>query len=193
MPNAFSKMLGNNTHQVERLISRGACISWSPKNLASALIMFGIKWMVSNTEFRLFTAYSDWEAGEIGQIYQACNFYYLGKKFGAKKRYLLENGNWTSDRYFRSRSAYKRAANRCNIEWNPIWQERDKVRFDLMPPEIAHEIKQEAKRYMLSRPVEDVMPKGKYAYVLGKDKRETKYLRRLFESNVKTYEYPKRK
>jgi hypothetical protein len=37
----------------------------------------------------------------------------------------------------------------------------------------------------------DVMPKHKYAYVLGKDKRETKELRKIFESRNKTYEYPK--
>ena len=31
MPNAFSKLLGDDTQSIERLISRGACISWSPK------------------------------------------------------------------------------------------------------------------------------------------------------------------
>ena len=34
MPNAFSKSLGENTNELERLISRGACISWSPKKLS---------------------------------------------------------------------------------------------------------------------------------------------------------------
>ena len=82
MPTAFSKILGEGTRKIERLISRGACISWSPKNLASALIMFSIKWMVKNTRFRLFIAYGDAEAKELGTIYQACSFYYLGKKSG---------------------------------------------------------------------------------------------------------------
>jgi len=54
MPSAFSKMLGDNTKKLERLISRGACISWSPKNLASSLISFAINWMVKNTPFRDF-------------------------------------------------------------------------------------------------------------------------------------------
>ena len=79
MPNAFSKLLGEDTRKIERLISRGACISWSPKNLASALVMFAIRWMVKNTRFRLFIAYSDTEAKELGTIYQACNFYYIGQ------------------------------------------------------------------------------------------------------------------
>ena len=45
-PNAFSNVLGEENKNKEKLISRGACISWSPKNLASWLLMKSIKWMV---------------------------------------------------------------------------------------------------------------------------------------------------
>src|SRR3990172_9366555 len=45
-PNSFSRLLGERTKDLEKLISRGACISWSPKNLASKLIMWSIHWMV---------------------------------------------------------------------------------------------------------------------------------------------------
>ena len=76
-PNSFSMILGDGTHKIEKLISRGACASWTPKNLASALLMWSIRWMVKNTEFRIFEAYADPEAKELGTIYQACNFYYL--------------------------------------------------------------------------------------------------------------------
>lgn len=62
MPSVFSKLFGEDTRKIERLISRGACISWSPKNLGSALVMFAVRWMVKNTRFRLFVAYSDVEA-----------------------------------------------------------------------------------------------------------------------------------
>ncbi len=80
VPNAFSKLLGENTPNLERLISRGACISWSPKEIvASSLIMWLINWMGKNTTYRLFIAYSDPTALELGTVYQACNFYYLGK------------------------------------------------------------------------------------------------------------------
>ena len=34
--------------------------------------------------------------------------------------------------------------------------------------------------------------KHKYAFVLGRDKRETKYLRKKFLENNKIYDYPKR-
>ena len=54
-PNAFSSLLGKENRDREKLISRGACISWAPKNLGSWLIMSSIKWMAKNTEFRYFT------------------------------------------------------------------------------------------------------------------------------------------
>lgn len=88
-PNSFSKVLGEKTKKIERLISRGACISWSPKNLASKFMMWSIRWMVKNTQYRIFSAYSDPTAKELGTIYQACNFYYIGKKFGSEKNILI--------------------------------------------------------------------------------------------------------
>ena len=192
MPNAFSKMLGEDTKKLERLISRGACVSWSPKNLASALIGFSIKWMVRNTEYRLFTAYSDSEAGEIGTIYQACNFYYLGAKFGTKVQFQNENGRWVNDRYFRSRSVYKRLAKDLGIQWDDEWQVRDRVFFNKMPEETALAIKTASKEYMASCVRRELPQKGKYAYVQGRSKKETKHLRSLFEEKNKVYTYPKR-
>lgn len=191
MPNAFSKMLGEDTKKLERLIGRGACISWSPKNLASNMISFAMKWMVNNTDYRLFTAYSDVEAKELGTIYQACNFYYLGQKSGSSYQYKIREDKWVSDRYFRSRSTYKKLARENNIEWDKNWQERDKVFFDKMPEEIATKIKTLSKEYLKKCKKRKLIPKHKYAYILGKDKRETKHLRRLFESRNKTYPYPK--
>jgi len=191
MPSVFSKMLGENTKKIERLISRGACISWSPKNLGSSLIMFAIKWMVKNTQYRLFVAYSDVEAKELGTIYQACNFYYIGKKSGAKKQYKIESGRWVSDRYFRARSVYKRLAKDDGITWEDKWQDGDSVKFDQMPEEIATRIKKLSREYLLSCESRDMTPKHKYAYVLSDDKRETKELRRYFEERNKIYPYPK--
>lgn len=191
MPNAFSKLLGESTRAVERLISRGACISWSPKNLASKLISFSVDWMVKNTQYRLFTAYSDTEARELGTIYQACNFYYLGKRYGAGFQFRTESGRWVSDRYFRSRSVYKRLAKSNGIEWCNDWQSGDSIFFDKMPPSVSERIKLLSKEYQASCERRKIQPKHKYAYVLGKDKRETKQLRQLFEERNKIYPYPK--
>jgi len=191
MPNAFSKLLGENTRKIERLISRGACVSWSPKNLASKLISFSIDWMVKNTEYRLFTAYSDTEAKELGTIYQACNFYYLGKKSGSAYQYKLDNGKWTSDRYFRSRSVYKRLAIQDGIVWDNSWQNGDSINFDLMPLEIKLRIKNLSKEYQNKCEKRKIEPKHKYAYIKGKCKNETKQLKKLFEERNKIYQYPK--
>ena len=191
MPSACSKLLGEDTKKIERLISRGACISWSPKNLASKLISFSIKWMVKNTQYRLFTAYSDTEAKELGTIYQASNFYYLGKKFGAGYQFKIESGKWVSDRYFRSRSVYKRLAKTNNIIWDNDWQEGDKVFFDKMPDDVAQRIKSLSKSYQQSCEKRKIEPKHKYAFVLGKIKVETKKLRKIFLERNKVYQYPK--
>ena len=179
VPNAFSKLLGDDTDKIERLISRGACISWSPKCLASAFLMWCIKWMVDNTEFRLFTAYSDPDAKELGTIYQACNFFYLGQHSGAEKRYRNPyTGKIVSDRFFRQKSAYKRYCMELGIEWGgaPTEQLRDYARKKMRESEVVEYPK-----------------KHKYAYVLGRDKRETKFLRKKFLQLNKVYDYPKQR
>lgn len=191
IPNAFSKLLGEDTKTMERLIGRGACISWSPKNLASSMIGTAIKTLVKTTPYRLFTAYSDVEAKELGTIYQACNFYYLGQKSGTGYQYQIREDKWVSDRYFRSRSVYKKIAKNDGIEWQKEWQKGDRVFFNLMPKEIEDRIKQKSKDYQNSCKKRKVVPKHKYAYVLGENKRETKALRKIFEDRNKTYEYPK--
>lgn len=181
MPNAFSKLLGDKTKKIERLISRGACISWSPKNLASSLIMYSVNWMVKNTDYRVFTAYSDPEAKELGTIYQACNFTYLGQNSGGSKQYQLNTGKWVSDRYFRSRSVYKRIAIKAGIKWDDEWVDGDRVLFDKMDDHTAERIKLLSKNYQNSCTKRDVPKKHKYAYILGANKKETKKLREEFE------------
>ena len=177
VPNAFSKLMGEGTDRLERLISRGACISWSPKCLASAFLMWCIKWMVDNTEFRLFTAYSDPDAKELGTIYQACNFYYLGQNSGAEKRYINPyTGKVVSDRFFRQKSAYKRYCKELGVAWTG---------------EPTDELREYGKRKMEMCESVSYPKKHKYAYILGRDKRETKYLRRRFLELNKVYEYPK--
>ena len=198
-PNAFSNILGKEQQNKEKLISRGACISWSPTNTASWLLMQSIKWMVNNTEYRVFTAYSDVAAKELGTIYQACNFYYLGQNFGAQNMYLdpqNKNRGWFSDREFRKQSKYRLYAAHLGIagnefnkylgKWTPKW--------DLMPPGMKTAIKKEEQRYRQSCLVRKVKPKHKYAYIKGINKKETKQLKKLFfenNLNLDVFNYPK--
>jgi hypothetical protein len=182
-PNAFNLLLGSNNRRLEKLISRGACISWSPKNLASSLLMWSINWMVNHTHYRVFVAYSDPEAKELGTIYQACNFIYLGQTSGTQKAYFdpqkPEKG-WFSDRIFRSRSKYKQYAKELGICWMSDWQAGDKIIWDNMPKDIESKIREKAKEYENSCITRLAATKHKYCCILGQDKRETKSLIKLF-------------
>lgn len=192
MPNAFSKLIGDNTKKLERLISRGACISWSPKNLASSFLMWCIKWMVGNTDYRLFTAYSDPTANELGTIYQACNFYYMGQTSGTTTRYINPyTGKVVSDRFFRVRSAYKQYAREMGIPWQKNWNNDRSMLWENIPADVEEKLRAFSKQKQLNATKIQMPSKHKYAYVLGRTKKETKELKTIFESRNKTYAYPK--
>ena len=146
VPNSFSKMVGDKTKDIERLISRGACISWSPKCLASHFMMWCITWMVKNTQFRIFSAYSDPTARELGTIYQSCNFYYLGGDFGGSVKYINPyTGKLISDRAFRQRSFYKKYAKELGITWNKTWDASGRIDWDLVPDDIEEQLRQKSR------------------------------------------------
>ncbi len=193
MPNSFSKLLGENTRKLERLIARGASASWCPFNLGSKFLAWAMKWMVQNTQYRLFTCYSDPLAKEIGSIYQGLNFYYLGQKAGTTTRCInpYKPSVIISDRAFRARSMYKRYAQNLGIDWQPDWNNDQRMLWDNVPDDIEDQLRSYSKK-MYNESKKVTFPnKHKYAYVLGRDKRETKELRKLFEKLNKTYEYPK--
>lgn len=189
-PNAFSNLLGKENRGLEKLIARGACISWSPKNLASWLVMKSIRWMVENTEFRYFTAYSDPEAKELGTIYQACNFYYLGQKFGAGKQYLDPEKparGWFGSAGFSDRSQIVRYAKKLGIEWQSEWYKMvgskknyRKVNWKAIPDDVSARLKQEREEHKARCQQRQSPSKHKYCYIIGRSKRETKALKRRF-------------
>lgn len=192
LPNTFSKSLGEDTPQLERLVSRGACISWSPKNLASAFLMWCIDWMVKNTPYRLFTAYSDPMANELGTIYQACNFYYLGQTFGASKRFINPyTGKEVSDRFFRQKTAYRKFANELGIPWQKEWSGKTGMIWENVPDGVEEQLREHSREKQRNATKVATTPKHKYAYVKGGDKRETARLRAIFEKNNKIRAYPK--
>lgn len=192
MPNAFSKLLGEDTKNLERLVSRGACASWTPKGLASYFLMSSIRHMVATTQYRLFTAYSDPTAKELGTIYQSTNWYYLGQKSGTTTRYVNPyTGKVVSDRFFRQKTAYKKYAAELGIEWQKEWTGKSGVNWDLVPENIEKTLRDYSKKKQSESKAIEYPNKHKYAYVLGRSKLETKRLRKMLESNVKTYPYPK--
>lgn len=173
--------------KLEALIQRGACASWTPKNLASRLIMFSCRWMSKNTEKRIFVAYSDPEAGEIGTVYQACNFDYLGATYGTDKYYQLPSGNIVSSRYFTRTSSMKKWAKELNIKWESEWSKANGFQNIKNIPE---SIKDALLDYAHSKKIgcKEIykMFKGKYVLLLKNNKREN------ISKIWKSIPYPKR-
>ncbi len=89
-------------------LMRGACTHLAPKNAASFLISESCR--LANTEhgWGIFYAYADAEAGEIGNVYQAANWRYIGQGVGRtpgrlREEWILPDGKQVSNRYLRHR------------------------------------------------------------------------------------------
>ena len=61
-------------------LTRGACVHWAHPHAASYLISRAVK--LSGAE--VVYAYADPAAGELGTVYQACGWLYLGQNVGRK-------------------------------------------------------------------------------------------------------------
>lgn len=183
VPNTFSLLLGEEYKHREKLISRGASISWSPPHLGSWLIMNSIRWMTKNTHFVIYSAYSDPEAKELGTLYQSCNFFYLHQASGTIEQYFDPDRpeyGWFSSRNFRHRSKYTRYAKELGIELQKEWWGKYTLKWNEMPENLVLQLKNAAKEYQARCWVRKVATKHKYAYIAGKDRRETRYLRKRF-------------
>lgn len=73
---AFSKMFPKSKVIT---LQRGVNLHWTPKNSASYFIARACRWLRENTDYHIVTATADEEAGEIGTIYQALNWIYVGR------------------------------------------------------------------------------------------------------------------
>jgi hypothetical protein len=63
-------------------LQRGACVPWAPKNAASFLIRNACRQAYKDHGWKIFFAYSDSAAGEIGTVYQAGNWLFIGAGSG---------------------------------------------------------------------------------------------------------------
>lgn len=73
------------------LLNRGVCLHWTPINTNSRLITQAIKMLPE--KYKIITATTDHLAGEIGTIYQACNFYYVGSMRDANPNINSKEGD----------------------------------------------------------------------------------------------------
>ena len=103
----YAKFVGVEFSKQGIQLSRGACVHWSHPHSGSKLIgqsLIDIK----KRGYKYVVAFSDPEAGEIGTLYQATNWYYLG--FGSTSHFNLvyDDGKlFMNDRDFNKKYKYK--------------------------------------------------------------------------------------
>jgi hypothetical protein len=71
-----SKMFGLTGSELAYL-ARGACVHWAPNGTNSKLISWSCR-LESRRGSKLVIAFADTDAGEIGTVYQASNWIYIG-------------------------------------------------------------------------------------------------------------------
>lgn len=61
------------------ILARGACVAWAPPGANSKLVAWSTRLLTDHyPPTRIVIAYADADAGEMGTIYQACNWSYVG-------------------------------------------------------------------------------------------------------------------
>jgi hypothetical protein len=75
--NVASSICGAEHRHKVTTLCRGACVHWAHPHSASFLVSSACREMTKKG-CHIVVAYSDPEAGEVGTVYQACNFLYCG-------------------------------------------------------------------------------------------------------------------
>jgi hypothetical protein len=146
------------------LLSRGACVHWSHPHSASKLITQSMKMLPD--KYKVVTATVDELAGEIGTIYQACNFTYIGS--------MRENNPKVNDR----------DNDRFGVEINGKLYGARSIRQKL-----GTQRKEEILKMFPDAKFIPQKSKRRYFYFLG-NKTEKKYYKSKIQEYIK--EYPKR-
>jgi len=115
-------------------LARGACVHYAPPNAASFLISRACKLAHAQFGWKVFYAYADPMAGEIGTVYQAVNWLYVGIGAGRSDKgrwrfFSRREGRWRSERGLRQRKHRLVLAElRSHPDWISEWTP-DKGRY----------------------------------------------------------------
>jgi hypothetical protein len=87
-------------------LERGACVHYAPKNAASFLISRAVRLVSAELGVAIIYAYADPAAGEIGTIYQALGWRYIGQGVGRtsgrpRDRFRRPDGRIVDERVLR--------------------------------------------------------------------------------------------
>jgi hypothetical protein len=110
--NEARNICGEENRELTVSLMRGCCVHYAPKNAPSFLVRYAVKQASIDHGWKIFIAYSDPAAGEIGQIYQAANWKCVGAGLGRPQGsvhigWRLPDGTTLSSR---SRSLTKKQA-----------------------------------------------------------------------------------
>ncbi|WP_426438551.1 hypothetical protein [Bradyrhizobium genosp. P] len=92
-------------------LERGACAHFAHKHTASHFIPRVLEMASRDHGWTIFYAYADEAAGEIGTIYQACNWLYIGQGTGRpshRGRWQYRRRDWPKGEWIDERSFYRR-------------------------------------------------------------------------------------
>lgn len=78
-------------------LRRGACVHYAPEHAASFLISRATALAHEQHGWSIFYAYADEQAGEIGTVYQACNWYYVGRGLPPPRMWLRPESPYPVD------------------------------------------------------------------------------------------------
>ena len=98
---------GAENRDITICLERGANVHWAHPHAGSYLVARACKLASRDYGWKVFYAYSDETAGEIGTIYQACNWTYIGRGVGrgngntSRAEYINPEGERVSSRAMR--------------------------------------------------------------------------------------------
>jgi hypothetical protein len=125
-------LCGREHRHLSICLQRGACVHWAPKNAASFLITRASRMAASEHGWRIFHAYADRAAGEIGTVYQACGWLYLGTNVGRGTRTRWRFFNRREGRWYSERALVARKLDMGALRRDPNWTaelQEDKGRY----------------------------------------------------------------
>lgn len=116
---------GRENRELAICLERGACAHYAPDNAASFLISRAVKLAAAEHRWRIFYAYADPEAGEIGTVYQASNWLYVGQGVGRtpgrfRQDWRLPDGKIIASRTLRHRGIKITEAR--EMGWVPVYK-----------------------------------------------------------------------
>ena len=117
-------------------LERGACAFWANKMTASWFLPRVLEMASADHGWRVFFAYSDPEAGEIGTVYQAARWHYIGEGVGrssGRTRPKFRHVDWAPDKWVTDREFYRKGLlmadvgriNGISIQSDRPWEMRD--------------------------------------------------------------------